>query len=395
MRFQPPKVSLESDEQLPVEEGIEYQEPENPFLDTLSNEEPVELTPEQHEVAIVETVGEVTETAAVVEDVAVAVESLEAIALHLQQLKDKDESVSVEGVALLNLSFDNAVRKFPAFKQTETVDSLENFAISPASATNVSLENIGDKIKAGYEAIVKFIKDLIAKFKELVEKVFSSAATARRAAQANIEALKTANKDRAVPSTEITIPAILNNPVLTVQGVATLEGVIKSIGSTSYDEVVAILDRADGITVEEAQSALHKAFDAYARLKDDVYLGNLSFNNDAFPPSVKLLEGSDRSARVLKLNQVQEYSQAVIKLCDELDDLRVTSRKRHVALTNLVARVKHNAKSPDAQSSLQIIRGVLQMTSKLQAFESRVMGRAIQVANAINKVCADSIKAHG
>ncbi len=214
MRYQSTHVSLENDETLPQEDGIQFQEPENPFLDTLTDETPESQTPEQIEVAIAEDASEVVEVATVAEDVSIAVESLEAIALHLTQLKNKGKAVSVESVALLNISVENAVRKFPAFKKTTTVDSLENFTINPADATTVSLENIGDKIKAGYDAVVKFLKDLWEKFKAFLGNILSGAAIAEKNARKNMEDAKTANTSKRAEG-EIKIPAVLNNPVLT------------------------------------------------------------------------------------------------------------------------------------------------------------------------------------
>ena len=173
---------------------------------------------------------------------AVAIESLEAVALHLHQLKGEGKSISVESLALLNIGVDNAVRKFPAFMKSVTVDSLENFTLDATNATNVSLENIGAKIKAGYEALVAFLKNMWEKFKAFIGNIVSGATQAEKAARANLEALKTANKDRAA-TTEITIPAILNNPVLTTQAITKLTDVIDSIGITNYRDVIVILNR--------------------------------------------------------------------------------------------------------------------------------------------------------
>ena len=69
MRYHSTHVSLENDEPLPEENGIQFQEPENPFLDTLTDETPESQTPEQIEVAIAEDASEVVEVATVAEDV--------------------------------------------------------------------------------------------------------------------------------------------------------------------------------------------------------------------------------------------------------------------------------------------------------------------------------------
>lgn len=401
MRYQAKTVSLESDElPLPVEEsGIEYQEPENPFLDTLSETPVVEAAPEVIETAIAEDVVGVTDVVNTVEDVATAIESLEAIALHLHSLKDAGKSVSVESVALLNLGVDNAVRKFPAFKKTVTVDSLENFTLSSVDATNVSLENIGGKIKAGYEALVAFVKSMWEKFKAFIGNVMSGAAQAEKAARDNLEALKTVNKDRAT-TTDITIPAILNNPVLSVQAIGKLTDIIGSISMSNYRDVIKIMERIKGgeqLTLGEASEAMHKIFDAYGRMKEDVYLGNLSFDNDQFPPSVKLLEAEDRTAKALKLSQVKEFSEANIKLCSSIGILRKTARERHAVISQLTASITAVAQKAESGEikTLGIMRSTIQMLSKLNAFESRVLGRSVKVANAINQVCSQSIKVAG
>ena len=401
MRYQAKQVSVESDELPPVEAGIEYQEPENPFLDSLAETPVVEASPEVIETAIAEDAGDVVDAVHTVEDVAVAIESLEAVALHLHQLTGEGKSISVESLALLNIGVDNAVRKFPAFKKSVTVDSLENFTLDATNATNVSLENIGAKIKAGYEALVAFLKNMWEKFKAFIGNIVSGATQAEKAARANLEALKTANKDRAA-TTEITIPAILNNPVLSTQAITKLADVIGSIGITNYRDVIVILNRikaGENITIPEASEAMHKIFDAYGRMKEDVYLGNLSFENDRFPPSVKMLEGEDRTAKALKLGQVKEFTEANIKLCASIAILRKSANERHQAISQMtaaIAAVMQKAQNPDGPSNtLQIIRSMIQMLSQLNAFETRILGRSVKVANAINQVCSQSIKAAG
>ncbi len=85
MRYQAKQVSVESGElppPVPTEEaGVEYQEPENPFLDSLTETPVVEASPEVIETAIAEDAGAVVDAVHTVEDVAVAIESLEAVAL--------------------------------------------------------------------------------------------------------------------------------------------------------------------------------------------------------------------------------------------------------------------------------------------------------------------------
>ena len=404
MRYQAKQTSLEGDLPLPVpteEPGVEYQEPENPFLDSLTEAPVVEASPEVIETVIAEDAGAVVDVVHTVEDVSVAIESLEAVALHLHQLKDEGKAISVESLTLLNIGVDNAVRKFPAFKKSVTVDSLENFTLDASNATNVSLENIGAKIKAGYEALVAFLKSMWEKFKTFIGNIVSGATQAEKAARANLEALKTANKDRAATA-EITIPAILNNPVLSTPAINNLTYVIGSIGMTNYREVIVILNRikaGENITIPEASEAMHKIFDAYGRMKEDVYLGNLSFENDQFPPSVKMLEGEDRTAKALKLGQVKEFTEANIKLCASITILRKSANERHQAIAQMTAAISavvQKAQNPDGPSNtLQVIRSMIQMLSQLNAFETRILGRSVKVANAINQVCSQSIKAHG
>lgn len=404
MRYQAKQTSLEGDLPLPVpteEPGVEYQEPENPFLDSLTEAPVVEASPEVIETVIAEDAGAVVDVVHTVEDVSVAIESLEAVALHLHQLKDEGKAISVESLTLLNIGVDNAVRKFPAFKKSVTVDSLENFTLDATNATNVSLENIGAKIKAGYEALVAFLKNMWEKFKAFIGNIVSGATQAEKAARANLEALKTANKDRAATA-EITIPAILNNPVLSTPAINNLTYVIGSIGMTNYRDVIVILNRikaGENITIPEASEAMHKIFDAYGRMKEEVYLGNLSFENDQFPPSVKMLEGEDRTAKALKLGQVKEFTEANIKLCASITILRKSANERHQAIAQMTATISavvQKAQNPDGPSNtLQVIRSMIQMLSQLNAFETRILGRSVKVANAINQVCSQSIKAVG
>lgn len=411
MRYQPTQVSLESDELPPTEETIQYQEPENPFLDTLSataDDAAIEAAPEVIETAIVEDSAEVVDTANTIEDVAIAVESLESIAVYLNDLQKQGKSVSVESVALLNLSVDNATRKFPAFKQMKTVDSLENFTLDASSATTTSLENIGDKIKAGYEALKKFLKDLWEKFKAFLGNILSGAAQAEKKAKAHLDATKTANTDRRAGG-EITIPAILNNPVLTTKAIQGLEAAVGSIGSVSYGDLLAVMERVKmrdrDITMESITSSLHKVFDAYARLGDDIYLGNLSFSNDQFPPTIKLVDGEARKAKPLTIPLVKEMLNENIKLCGQIAKLRQSLNERAKAISNLssmmemIANRQNNGVSQDVAARpdevLRYLRSMMTILSKVKAFETRILGRAVQVANAINSVCEQSIKAHG
>lgn len=412
MRYQSTHVSLENDETLPQEDGIQFQEPENPFLDTLTDETPESQTPEQIEVAIAEDASEVVEVATVVEDVSIAVESLEAIALHLTQLKNKGKAVSVESVALLNIGVENAVRKFPAFKKTTTVDSLENFTINPADATTVSLENIGDKIKAGYDAVVKFLKDLWEKFKAFLGNILSGAAIAEKNARKNMEDVKTANTSKRAEG-EIKIPAVLNNPVLTKAAIDNLTKVVGSIGMVSYRDLISNFEKiqANGsVPLEFIKESLNKVFDAYGRMSDNAYLGNLSFKNDQFPPSINMLEAEARQAKPLTIAQVKEFTTANIQLCGAITQLKKTLAERGKAIAHLSAQIeliarrlnktgddeniKNDAKHTPAEI-MTYLRTTSQLLNKVNVFETKVLGRSVQVANAINKVCADSIKAHG
>ena len=110
-----------------------------------------------------------------------------------------------------------------------------------------------------------------------------------------------------------------------------------------------------------------------------------------------MLEAEDRTAKALKLSQVKEFSEANIKLCSSIGILRKTARERHAAISQVTASITalvQKAESGDIKT-LGIMRSTIQMLSKLNAFESRVLGRSVKVANAINQVCSQSIKAAG
>ena len=415
MRYQAKQTSLEGDLPLPVpteEPGVEYQEPENPFLDSLTEAPVVEASPEVIETVIAEDAGAVVDVVHTVEDVSVAIESLEAVALHLHQLKDEGKVISVESLTLLNIGVDNAVRKFPAFKKSVTVDSLENFTLDASNATNVSLENIGAKIKAGYEALVAFLKNMWEKFKAFLGNILSGAAIAEKAARKNMEDVKTANTSKRAEG-DITIPAILNNPVLTKATIDNLTKVVGSIGMVSYRDVVANFEKLqarENVPIEFVKDALNKVFDAYGRMSEDAYLGNLSFNNDQFPPTITMLESSTRQAKPLTIAQVKEFTAANILLCGAISQLKKTLAERSKAISQLAAQIElvarrlnktgddENIKADSQITPAEVmtyLRTASQLLNKVNVFETKILGRAVQAANAINKVCADSIKAYG
>ena len=112
-----------------------------------------------------------------------------------------------------------------------------------------------------------------------------------------------------------------------------------------------------------------------------------------------MLEGEDRTAKALKLGQVKEFTEANIKLCASITILRKSANERHQAIAQMTAAISavvQKAQNPDGPSNtLQVIRSMIQMLSQLNAFETRILGRSVKVANAINQVCSQSIKAHG
>lgn len=422
MRYQS-KISLEENDV-----NTDVSGNENPFLDGLNqeNEEPVvivsgvddndmltedtSLTPEAIEATVLGEAAEVNEVAERVGDVTEAVTGLESIYLQLEKINQLDGTVSAESHGFLTIAYNTATRKFPALNKGDVIPSMESFAMSTHRASTVSLETIGQKIKNGYEAIVKFIKDLIERIKAFFGHIVSAGEVIKNKARKLLDRLKTVN-DNAKSTKDITMPGVLNNPTLTGPGIKSLMMAVSSIGVVSYREVLRIMERStsgdQNIALGEVMIAMHKAFDAYGKLADDTYLGNLSFKNDNFPPDIKLLNADSRQVPAYTKAKIKEYLEANITLGGAIGELKKSQTERAGALANLTSSIDRVSKRVDkmreegrttsesdkitGREILEMLRNIVIFIRKLISFENKLLARAIQVGNAINNSCAASI----
>lgn len=415
MRYQP-IISQENDTAVEVtaeptnpfldslNESVEPNEPINPTAEVIEPElaEDTSATPEAIEASMLTEGSHVDEISEKVGDVTDAVVGLESIYLQLQKIRDAEGTVSAESHGFMTIAYTQSVRKFPALRNT-ALASMEDFAMNSDRAGTMSMESVADKLKNGYDAMVKFFKELIERIKAFFGHILSGAAVISRKSKSLLERLKTVNENASSDS-EITMPPVLNNPTLTEANITELTNVILSISKVSYRELTDLYSRTikggeTSINVGEMMDAMRKVFDSYGKMADNVYLGNLSFTNDDFPPVIKLLDASPRNVKTYPKAKVKGYLENNIKLGDAIGDLKECQKDRTTALTSMMVILKnysdsHRAddKRSDALKMIELISAGISFIRKLTTFENKVLTRAIQTANAINNTCAASIK---
>lgn len=412
MRFKPQTPSLESEQPLQTEGET------NPFLDNVAEPEVAETTPvseipeavlvedtsnspEAIEAHVQEGASDVHSAVTEVEDIGDALVGLESIALQLHRIKDSGATVSAESVSFLTLAVANATRKFPAVDNG--VPAMEDFVLNPARASTVSLESVGAKIKTAFEAFITMIKNLIQRIGAFLGHITSGGAVAERKAKSLLEKLDKVNTN-AKSTKEISFPAAVVNPVLSVGSINKLTDIISSVNKAKFSEVLAIFNKLKAgrngeISLGELTSEMQKIFEAYGKFADDAYIGNLSFKNTEFPPAITLVDAEAKSYPCPNQKTVKDYLNANIKLTQGIVELKKSSRERAAALATLtqVLKATQDSMSRDSENvkmgTISLIRATIQFINKLVSFETRVLGRALQAANAINNVCAASITA--
>lgn len=394
------------------EQDVQTQPTEsNPFLDNQSaatvEEAPAEpevevdavdtsATPEAVDAAVQQQVDLVTETTGQIDNVVEAVVGLENIALELGRIRDAGGSVDASAHGLLNVAYKNAIQGFPV---REELPSMESFVLNADKSTTVSFENVLQHIANGVKALIEMIKTLIDRVKAFFGHIVAGSNVAGAKAKKLKERLKKANPN-ARATGEINYPAVLNNPVLTVARVGELDKLINLIGKTGFDDAMKVVDELNkkgGAPVNDITSALYSAYEAYGKTVEDVYLGNLSFSNEKFPPAIKLLEADAKKLPALSTRQLEEYLDKNIQLTDSIGKLRTTLNARSKALSDLSATLRRYADQTDGkdvnspQYHLTLYRTAVQFMTQIHQFEVRVLGRALQVANALNNVVAATI----
>lgn len=394
----------------------------NPFLDSLNAgagealPEPVEPinvaeevdsslaedtsdTPEAIEATVLSAGADVVAVADRVGDITETIVGLESIALQLQKIQDAEGTVSAESHGFLTIAYEQTVRKFPALQKVNSLPSMEEFAMNSHRAGTVSLESVMGKIKAGYEAVIKFIKDLIERVKAFFGHILSGGAVIDKKARSLKERMKTVNDN--AKGKDITLAGVLCNPVLTKAAIDNLSKAVGSIGLVSYRDVMNNFERVmkqENVVVAEVLESFHKVFDAYGKLEGDVYLGNLSFSNDDFPPVIKLLEASPRQVKPFTKSTMKDYLDANILLAGVITQLKSNQEERVKALTAMMAAVKRLSDKQNANDTrsefrkhLELVQSTVQFFRKTTVFENKLLSRAIQVGNAINNAVAASI----
>ncbi len=357
-------------------------------------------TPEAIEASVLSAGAELVTVSERVGDITEAVEGLESIYLQLEKIRDAEGTVSAESHGFLTIAYDQTVRKFPALQKNSGLPSMEEFAMNAGRANNISLENVAEKLVDGYKALVKFIEQLIERIKAFFGHVISASGVMVRKSKALLERLKTVNDN--ATGEDITMPAVLNHPVLTDTNIVSLTDAVASIGKASYRDIINIYDRAvagdKDILVNEVIESMHKAFDAYGKMAGDVYLGNLSFSNDDFPPVIKLLDAETRKVKPYTKTKMKTYLEQNIKLGVAIYDLKSSQTERTRALGAMMATLKQlsdqsnkNDTRSEFRKQYELLNAAIQFVRKLQTFENKVLSRVVQVANAVNNSCAASI----
>ena len=144
-------------------------------------------TVEAEELAVDEASDEVTEEIEATEDLEQAEETLESIYAVLKDAKDSGRGISQESARFMSIAIDGIrIRGQRLGVDAVGVPSFESFGRSSRqqSNTELSLEGVGDTLKAIWEWIKTQIKKLVAKIKNWYLKVLDAAPRLKKRAEA-------------------------------------------------------------------------------------------------------------------------------------------------------------------------------------------------------------------
>lgn len=395
MRATNPNFSFEN-------QGEVKAEPEdtNPFIaDTDAETEKVDNIVDDS-VSETETIGaqiaNVIETTGTIEDVATSTESLCAIYAHLAAIESQHKTISVESASLLQISYDNAVRKFPAFMATKNrIPSMEAFELDAGRQQTVSLETIGGKIKSGIAALVKFVKELIAKIKALWDRFRDNAGNVLSQAndiKSKISSLYDDDSKRR-QSPKVTLPALLVTPRLDTESSRRLTNLVTMVTDNAFSGITTLLTK-ETVTGDEVEQAVRKIAERYKAASGKQYLGGFSLNmSKTIPEFASVSADKDAEIDMPNKKQIESYLDQNIALLNAIIKGEASQRDRAKSLEQLVKKLESMKDTKGQQVS--DIRKAISALNGFQRFEAQLIGRALGTARSINALCEKSFAGLG
>lgn len=363
--------------------------------DALEDEDGVALdtsdTPEAAELDIQDAAEEVEGPAEQVEEVADATEALESIYLALQELEYSGESLTPQAARFMNIAVDHAMRPFGGTAADVGVASMEDFEFSPTSALTASMEGIGDSIKKGFDAIVKFFTDLCKRIADFFRNLFDGVKAAQGKADkinAKLTTGKVTTKDK------VKVPGMFGGEYpqvaeLTkcVRTVTTVDGYARSVA-----QGVLKVMKADAGVLDELMKLSEKIANINEAVSDYV---NIEVSSEPGKLSIKTKkeEGKATDVAVPALERVKAVLGENIKVLNTLATYRKGADQRKKDYDVVRKEIAKAIDGIDEQTMMQRLkqrRAASRMLSNLAAVENKIVARVLSVANATNNVVAGS-----
>lgn len=345
-------------------------------------------TPEAAELDATEAGADVEATADDVEELDNTLESLEAIHVALESIQTQGLEFTPAAAQLLHVALGNAVGHYGLTPAAVGVASVEDFEVAPLSSQEVSMEAVGDTIKAAAESLVKFLKELLANIVNFVKGIFSAVEAAKQKNEKVIKALA----DAKATKNEITLPGILNGQLSAakVKGVA---GFIEAVVKTKTADIEAAV-RGSSVTSDEIKSRFTAL---YQGVKDGVP-GQITVGISDGYPTITYADGESKKIKTPSLSELQataKANQALIAAIAEYKSAEAARKKMtDVLIANTAANKFSEAKEGDGNVLVELVkarRSAANLWSKRIAFETKAIGKALAYANAVNNALASAI----
>ncbi len=149
--------------------------------------------------------GEVGDLVAQVEDAQLADQELQQVADTMQQSIDEGTGLDTGAAQMAEIATESIMNRL-GLKGQRIIPATESFGSSNSrvAATRIAIESVGEKIKAIWEGILKFLKMVWQKITDFFAKFFSNSEKMEKAAE---ELKKKVVQVQGEPSKEQTVPA--------------------------------------------------------------------------------------------------------------------------------------------------------------------------------------------
>ena len=445
------QFGFEDDGETPMMDASEVDESGSP----IKGDETVEA----EELAVDEASDEVAEEIEATDDLEQAEETLESIYAVLKDAKDSGRGISQESARFMTIAIEGIrIRGKRLSVDALGVPSLEAFGRSSRAEdnTNVSLEGVGDAIKAVWEWIKTQIKKLVAKIKNWYLKVLAAAPRLKKRAEAikkkadgtsgstdettielSVHKQLQINKKAVEPSaakTALELVANITKDVLDKNDTL-VNGIDTTVDKLVSDDAAAILTHFKGTMIKDMSVSGTTAFtgekggrydkDSKGSASDEVFGGKMyaqvskqitiSTTADAKKHVSAMKFGFDNVSRkasdldsnadykVLSTGDVSDLCDSVIDICEYImeyektwDDRQKAGDKITKACDKLKTRVdKDKGKTGDAARDIKdAAQAVYSIWAKSIARDTNVIGYGLTTGRCILTWCERSLSTY-